>query len=246
MLLLRFPTLRHFVVWNEVASAGVRRRAHARRVSTHITVPACPMPHAPCLKFYPQSSMPHSPRPLPRARRPPPPQTAPAIQRTTYSPTHRATHSRSLTTATRRPQWMDMSPAIPNRAGPNGSFPLTEAQFGLWVGKYANLIRRTSRAADRAGLQNSTMVWSSNDRLWERPVQQTGDVLHSGVRPFLDRLWTALQHDDVVFGTAVHPYDGGNPYATAEFAPGHHPQAYGNLGIIWGPFLDLDCAVTVL
>ena len=33
--------------------------------------------------------------------------------------------------------WMDMSPELPNRAGVNGSFPLTEAQFSVWVQKYA-------------------------------------------------------------------------------------------------------------
>ena len=122
--------------------------------------------------------------------------------------------------------WMDMSPFIPNRAGPNGSFPLTEPQFELWVAKYAKLLRRTSAAIATAGKTNSTMIWTSTDRLWERPKQAAGAVLHTGTRPFLDRLWTALANDAFAFGTGVHPYDGGDPYSVADWAPRHHPQAY--------------------
>lgn len=69
------------------------------------------------------------------------------------------------------------------------------------------------------------MIWTSNDRLWERPAQRDGDPLHTGVRPFLDRLWTKLG-TNFTWNLAVHPYDGGNPMDDHEMAPGHHPQAY--------------------
>ena len=105
--------------------------------------------------------------------------------------------------------WMDMSPFIPNRAGPNGSFPLSEAQFGLWVAKYADLVVRAAAARTTAGFTDRVMLWTSNDRLWERPRQRQGQPLHTGVRPFLDRLWPRLIMANVSFGTAVHPYDQG-------------------------------------
>ena len=34
----------------------------------------------------------------------------------------------------------------------------------------------------------------------------------------------AIAEANVTFGTAVHPYDDGNPMHAHEFAPGHHPQ----------------------
>lgn len=42
--------------------------------------------------------------------------------------------------------WMDMSPTIPNRAGPNGTNPLDDAQFNLWVSTYAGLLLATDQA----------------------------------------------------------------------------------------------------
>ena len=42
--------------------------------------------------------------------------------------------------------WMDMSPTIPNRAGPNGTNPLTDEQFNLWVSTYAQLLIVTDQA----------------------------------------------------------------------------------------------------
>lgn len=42
--------------------------------------------------------------------------------------------------------WMDSSPTLPNRAGPNGSNPLTPDQFKTWVTTYATLLRRTNEA----------------------------------------------------------------------------------------------------
>lgn len=77
------------------------------------------------------------------------------------------------------------------------------------------------------GYSDGVMVWTSNDRLWERPKQRQGDPLHTGVKPFQDRLWPKLAAMvNVTFGTAVHPYDPGNPFDDSEFAPGFHPQAY--------------------
>lgn len=95
------------------------------------------------------------------------------------------------------------------------------------MAKYASLVQRTSNAVSTLGYADSVMVWTSNDRLWERPVQRKGDPLHTGVKPFQDRLWPMLaKMPNVTFGTAVHPYDPGNPFDGSEFAPGHHPQAY--------------------
>ena len=37
--------------------------------------------------------------------------------------------------------WMNMQPEIPVEAGPGGSNPLTQEQVGLWVGRYASLMR---------------------------------------------------------------------------------------------------------
>eukprot|EP00041_Stephanoeca_diplocostata_P021776 m.513859 g.513859 ORF g.513859 m.513859 type:complete len:644 (-) comp21909_c0_seq5:122-2053(-) len=125
--------------------------------------------------------------------------------------------------------WMDMSPLIPNRAGPNGSFPLTEAQFDLWVQKYADLMTRTGLVVANAHLEDAVMVWSSNDRLWERPLQREGEPLHTGVKNFQDRLWPKLSASGAslsTFAMAVHPYDPGNPMDASEFAPGAHPQRY--------------------
>eukprot|EP00658_Telonema_sp_P-2_P058320 TRINITY_DN4678_c0_g1_i1.p1 TRINITY_DN4678_c0_g1~~TRINITY_DN4678_c0_g1_i1.p1 ORF type:complete len:299 (-),score=54.10 TRINITY_DN4678_c0_g1_i1:63-959(-) len=36
--------------------------------------------------------------------------------------------------------WMDCSPQVPNRAGPNGESPLTELEFEFWVNKYAEMV----------------------------------------------------------------------------------------------------------
>lgn len=97
----------------------------------------------------------------------------------------------------------------------------------MWVTKYAELVQRVSNAVASSGLADGVMVWTSNDRLWERPIQREGDPLHTGVKPFQDRLWPMLaKFGNVTFGTAVHPYDSGNPFDDTEFAPGHHPQAY--------------------
>ena len=119
--------------------------------------------------------------------------------------------------------WMDCSPHTPNRAGPFGISTLTDSQFDFWVSKYAELVKRTAKAARRHAPH---MIWTSNDRLWERPKQRDGEPLHTGVRPFLDRLWPKLGVDDFNWSLAVHPYDSGNPMDDSEFAPGHHPQAY--------------------
>eukprot|EP01043_Picozoa_sp_COSAG02_P005127 COSAG02_NODE_137_length_34526_cov_94.448079_20_plen_358_part_00 len=121
--------------------------------------------------------------------------------------------------------WMDCSPNTPNRAGPNGESPLTDAQFDFWVEKYATLVRRTATAVKRSRSAGH-MIWTSNDRLWERPKQRDGEPLHTGVRPFLDRLWPKLGVKDFNWSLAVHPYDPGNPMDDSEFAPDHHPQAY--------------------
>ena len=118
--------------------------------------------------------------------------------------------------------WMDCSPHTPNRAGPGGISTLTSEQFDFWVSKYAELVKRTAKAARRHAPH---MIWTSNDRLWERPKQGDGEPLHTGVRPFLDRLWPKLGVD-FNWSLAVHPYDSGNPMDGSEFAPGHHPQAY--------------------
>lgn len=142
MLVLRYPTLVHFIVWNEVASAG----------------------------------------------------------------------------------WMDCSPHIPNRAGTNGSNPLSSEQFQYWVAKYAALVKKTAVALERQA--RIAMIWTSNDRLWERPHQKEKQPLHTGVKPFLDRLWPLLANESFIWSLAVHPYDPGNPADSSEFAPGHHPQAY--------------------
>jgi hypothetical protein len=120
--------------------------------------------------------------------------------------------------------WMDCSPHTPNRAGPGGESPLTDGQFDYWVSKYATLVRRTQVAAARHS-NGEHMIWTSNDRLWERPKQGDGEPLHTGVRPFLDRLWPKLGIN-FTWNLAVHPYDGGNPMDDHEFAPGFHPQAY--------------------
>ena len=50
-----------------------------------------------------------------------------------------------------------------------------------------------------------------------RPVQNTGQPLHTGVKPFLDRLWPKLAASNVTFALAVHPYDGGNPMDADEW-----------------------------
>ena len=58
------------------------------------------------------------------------------------------------------------------------------------------------------------MIWTSNDRLWDRPKQQQGQPLHTGVKPFLDALWPKLAASGtsgVPWSLAVHPYDGGDP-----------------------------------
>jgi hypothetical protein len=81
------------------------------------------------------------------------------------------------------------------------------------------------------------MIWSSNDRLWDRPLQREGEPLHVGVEPFTTELWRQLQHDDdLSWSMAVHPYDPGNPMdgsewpASAGAAPGtpptNPPRAY--------------------
>jgi hypothetical protein len=89
--------------------------------------------------------------------------------------------------------WMDCSPMIPNRAGPAGSNPLTPTQFQYWVSRYAELVNRTALAVRRHNPDGGgVMIWTSNDRLWERPVQQEGEPLHTGVQPFLDILWPML------------------------------------------------------
>lgn len=120
--------------------------------------------------------------------------------------------------------WMDMQPLTPIMAGPGGSSPLTDAQFDLWVSKYADLMIRSASAVRTAGLSDAVMLWTSNDRLWERPTQREGDPLHTGVKNFNDRLWPKLVAANVTWGTAVHPYDPCNPYDAHEFAPGYHPQ----------------------
>jgi hypothetical protein len=108
--------------------------------------------------------------------------------------------------------WMDASPALPNRAGAGGASPLSEAQLQQLVGMYAALMRRTAAAvarhydADEAG----AMIWGSFDRLWDRPGQAQGAVLHVGSKPFLDRLWPLLR-TDFAWSLAVHPYDDGDP-----------------------------------
>jgi hypothetical protein len=91
-------------------------------------------------------------------------------------------------------------------------------------------MRRTAAAAARhhstaSSGGSSYMIWASNDRLWERPKQRDGEPLHTGVRPFLDRLWPKLGAN-FTWSLAVHPYDPGNPMDDSEMAPGHHPQAY--------------------
>ena len=58
------------------------------------------------------------------------------------------------------------------------------------------------------------MIWTSNDRLWDRPRQAQGQPLHTGVKPFLDALWPKLAASGtsgVPWSLAVHPYDGGDP-----------------------------------
>ena len=120
--------------------------------------------------------------------------------------------------------WMDCSPHTPNRAGPNGENPLTDAQFDYWVSKYAELVKRTAAALKRHS--PGYMIWTSNDRLWERPNQADGEPLHTGVRPFLDRLWPKLGVKEFNWSLAVHPYDRGNPMDDSEFAEGYHPKAY--------------------
>eukprot|EP00039_Didymoeca_costata_P012770 m.185654 g.185654 ORF g.185654 m.185654 type:complete len:591 (+) comp15579_c0_seq2:183-1955(+) len=119
--------------------------------------------------------------------------------------------------------WMDLSPDIPNRAGPNGSNPLTDAQTDYLVSRYAELMNLTAQAVSRH--TDIAMIWSSNDRLWERPHQREGDPLHIGVRPLLDRLWPKIK-TSFTWAMAVHPYDPGNPADVSEFMPGFHPQAY--------------------
>ena len=121
--------------------------------------------------------------------------------------------------------WMDCSPHTPNRAGPGGALLLTDAEFDFWVSKYANLMRRTDRAVAQNQPREGYMIWASNDRLWERPKQRDGQTLHTGVKPFLDRLWPKLGAN-FSWNLAVHPYDPGNPMDDGEMAPGHYPQAY--------------------
>ena len=122
--------------------------------------------------------------------------------------------------------WMDCSPHTPNRAGPNGENTLTDAQFDYWVEKYATLVKRTARALQTISTTAGTgsMIWTSNGRLWERPNQVEGEPLHTGVRPFLDRLWPKLGASNFSWNLAVHPYEPDNPMDNSEMAPGHHPQ----------------------
>ena len=92
---------------------------------------------------------------------------------------------------------MDCSPILPNRAGPGGASPLSEQQVEQLVDTYAALVRRTAAAVarhyDPASADAGAMIWTSFDRLWDRPHQNEGDSLHVGVKPFLDRLWPMLQ-----------------------------------------------------
>ena len=83
-----------------------------------------------------------------------------------------------------------------------------DAQFDFWVSKYAELVKRTAAALKRhspgtgpnqisAGSCSvpsrvfrpsvcycdslaGHMIWTSNDRLWERPKQADGEPLHTG------------------------------------------------------------------
>eukprot|EP00051_Salpingoeca_urceolata_P007730 m.100038 g.100038 ORF g.100038 m.100038 type:complete len:580 (+) comp15373_c1_seq2:174-1913(+) len=120
--------------------------------------------------------------------------------------------------------WLDPSPMAPNRAGPNGSNPLTDAQFDYIVSRYADLVTRVFQVVRRHS--DRAMIWTSNDRLWERPEQHAGDILHVGVRPFLDRLWPKLR-DNITWALAVHPYDPGNPMDASEFSPDFpYPHRY--------------------
>lgn len=114
-------------------------------------------------------------------------------------------------------------PVVPG-AGPDGSNTLTDAQFEFWVSKYAELVKRTAAACKRQS--QGFMIWTSNDRLWERPNQADGEPLHTGVRPFLDKLWPKLGASNFTWSLAVHPYDAGNPMDDHEFDTGYHPQAY--------------------
>ena len=83
----------------------------------------------------------------------------------------------------------------------------------LWVQKYADLVDATGAALNVAGCGQAALAWLSTDRLWERHPQKEGAPLHTGTRPFLDRLWPRLaaskHRGTYAFGTAVHPYDGG-------------------------------------
>lgn len=70
--------------------------------------------------------------------------------------------------------WMDMSPLIPNRAGVNGSFPLTEAQFDLWVQKYADLMTRTGLVIFSKGVVLLLSVWPAGSEFWYRLDDSNG------------------------------------------------------------------------
>jgi hypothetical protein len=124
--------------------------------------------------------------------------------------------------------WMDCSPFIPNRAGTNGSDPLTDQQFDYWVSAYAELMNRTARAVARQGARaaarstssavstyDGVTIYASTDHCWGRPKQHQGQPLHVGTQPFLDRLWTKLGVHSFPWSLAVHPYDNGNPTQNA-------------------------------
>ena len=105
----------------------------------------------------------------------------------------------------------DLSPRLPNRAGVNGSNPLTTEQLGEWVETYLTLLKCARIAITKAGHLDSIMMYISIDHLWDRPVQKEGSTLHVGTKPFLDELWKQMENQTLVFATAVHPYDDGNP-----------------------------------
>jgi hypothetical protein len=92
--------------------------------------------------------------------------------------------------------WMDCSPVVPNQWNPDGSSPLTPPQLAYWVAQYAALLRATAAAVRSLNRTDSTMVYTSNDRIWDAPAPPAhptpADRLHVGGKDFNDLLWEML------------------------------------------------------
>ena len=104
------------------------------------------------------------------------------------------------------------SPFIPNRAGPNGSFPLTDAQFTLWVAKYADLVARTWSAIRYPPSQQSihekaSPTWIVNARVqarWSVGRRRGVDVQRSPVGATQTARGAAAAHgSETVLGQTV-------------------------------------------